>query len=253
MLRFQADIPLILQGQCPMKKPLLVIATLFITTSAFAQSVFEGFYGQIATGYESNQFGSTSLNGSQPGDTWNAGSQNANGVPLVIGLGYNYSVAPKWLVGLGVDYSALSQETSTYNSTRTPEILSGSKLQTSNRFNIFVTPGYEIAKDKLVYLKAGYSMVDVKQTNPNYYTSPGFAGNTVSYSSGSSQSKTVGGYVIGLGYKQMIASGFYGFAEANYMSYSKPSFSATTTAEYTLNSSPSLSTYQALVGIGYKF
>ena len=236
-----------------MKKILVSILLAVSVSPLFAQSAFEGSYGQIATGYESNQFGSTSFNASQPGDTWNAGSQNANGVPLVIGLGYNYSVAPKWLVGLGVDYSALSQETSTYNSTRTPEILSGSKLQTSNRFNIFVTPGYEIAKDKLIYLKAGYSMVDVKQTNPNYYTSPGFAGNTVSYGSGSSQSKTVGGYVVGLGYKQMITSGFYGFAEANYMSYSKPSFSATTTASYTLTSGPSLNTYQALVGIGYKF
>jgi hypothetical protein len=154
---------------------------------------------------------------------------------------------------LGVDYSALSQETSAYNSTLSPEILYGSKLQTSNRFNIFVTPGYEIAKDKLVYLKAGYSMVDVKQTNPNYYTHPDRGGNSVRYVSGDSQSKTVGGYVVGLGYKQMITSGFYGFAEANYMSYSKPSFSATTTANYTFNASPNLSTYQALVGIGYKF
>ena len=235
-----------------MKKLLFVITAALLTASASAQSTFEGFYGQVATGYESNQFGNTSSRDTA-GGTWNTGSQNANGVPLVIGLSYNYSVAPKWFVGLGVDYSALSQETSTYNSTRAPEILSGSELQTSNRFNIFLTPGYEIDKDKLVYLKAGYSMVDVKQTNPNYYTSPGFAGNTVSYSSGSSQSKTVGGYVIGLGYKQMIASGLYGFAEANYMSYSKPSFSATTTAGYTLTSSPSLNTYQALVGIGYKF
>ena len=237
-----------------MKKLLFVITAALLSASASAQSTFEGFYGQVATGYESNQFGNTSSRDTA-GDIWNSGSQNANGVPLVLGLSYNYSIAPKWLVGLGIDYSALSQETSIYNSTRAPEILSGSELQTSNRFNIFVTPGYEIDKDKLVYLKAGYSMVDVKQTNPNYYTSntPGIGNNTVSYVSGDSQSKTVGGFVVGLGYKQMITSGFYGFAEASYMNYSKPSFSATTTAQYTTNTSPSLSIYQALVGIGYKF
>ena len=176
--------------------------------SAMAQSTFEGFYGQIATVYESNKFCSTGFNRSQPDDTWNSGSQNANGVPLVIGFGYNYSVAPKWLVGLGIDYSALSQETSTYNSTRTYDILYGSKLQTSNRFNISVTSGYEIDKDKLVYLKVSYSMVDINQTYPPYYTSSILnADNTVSCVS--NQSNTVGGYVVGLGYKQMITSGFY--------------------------------------------
>jgi outer membrane immunogenic protein len=236
-------------------KLLVAAAATVVASSAMAQSAFEGFYGQIATGYESNQFGSTSFTGSQPGmtnETWSSGSQNANGMPLVLGLGYNFSVAPKWLVGVGVDYSALSQETSSYKSTLPGEYLAGTKLQASNRFNVFVAPGYEIDKDKLVYLKAGYSMVDVKQTNPTSYTDQVTASNSGPLTLGS-QTKTVGGYVVGLGYKQMITGGFYGFAEANYMSYSKPSFSATTTSSYTVASSPSLNSYQALVGVGYKF
>ena len=56
-----------------------------------------------------------------------------------------------------------------------------------------------------------------------------------------------------LGYKQMITSGFYGFAEANYMSYGKPSFSVRDADGSTQSSSPSLNSYQALVGVGYKF
>jgi len=240
-------------------KLLVAAAATVVASSAMAQSAFQGFYGQIGTGYESNSFGSTNSTGTQPGtttDNWNAGSQNANGVPLVIGLGYNYSVAPKWLLGVGVDYSALSQETSTYNqtlSTSANAYISGSKLQVSNRINIFVTPGYEIDKDKLVYLKAGYSMATIKNTNPTSFTlTSDTSQNTPSLGLGT-QSKTVGGYVIGLGYKQMITGGFYGFAEASYMSYSKPSFVATNSSAYTLSSNPSLNSYQALVGVGYKF
>jgi opacity protein-like surface antigen len=242
-----------------MKQKLIFVALLSaVASGAMAQSVFQGFYGQVATGYESNQYSNNNYSGTQPGssnDTWTSGNQNSSGAPLVIGLGYNFSVAPKWLVGVGVDYSAISQETSNYNSTYSTgssTFLSGSKLQTSNRTNIFVTPGYEIDKDKLVYLKAGYSMVTVKQTFPTYYTDGWDATQNGPVSLGS-QSKTVGGYVVGLGYKQMINSGLYGYFEANYMSYSKPSFSATTSSAYTLSSSPSLNSYQALVGVGYKF
>jgi hypothetical protein len=240
-------------------KLLVAAATTVVASSAMAQSAFQGFYGQIATGYENNAFGSTNFTGTQAPntrDTWNSGNQTANGMPLVIGLGYNYSVAPKWLLGVGVDYSALSQESSKYNSpfsTAPRSYLSGSTLQASNRFNIFVTPGYEIDKNKLVYLKAGYSMVTIKQTFPPSYTD-GFdpADSNANLRFGS-QSKTVGGYVVGLGYKQMISGGFYGFAEANYMGYSKPSFASTNPTAYTASSSPSLNSYQALVGVGYKF
>lgn len=243
-----------------MKIKLLVVAAATVMAgSAMAQSAFQGFYGQLGTGYENNSFGNSNYSAGQApatrGDTWNSGNQTANGMPLVIGLGYNFSVAPKWLLGLGVDYSALSQESSTYNSTFSTapsSYLSGAKLQASNRINIFVTPGYEIDKDKLVYLKAGYSMATIKQTFPSSYTD-GFdpADSDANLGLGS-PSKTAGGYVVGLGYKQMISGGFYGFAEANYMSYDKPSFSAIKNG-YTVSSNPSLNSFQALVGVGYKF
>ncbi|MGV0963813.1 MAG: outer membrane protein [Polynucleobacter sp.] len=238
------------------KKLLAAVVAMIISGSAMAQSAFEGFYGQIGTGYESNQFGDTNITGGYTdyiSGNWNAGSQNANGAPLVLGLGYNFSVAPQWLLGVGVDYSAISQSTSTYSShfSETGNF-SGSKLQASNRVNIFITPGYAIDKDKLIYAKAGYSMVTINQTYPNYYNNVIDPSASVNLNYGS-QSKTVGGYVIGLGYKQMFDYGIYGFAEANYMSYSKASFSSTSDFSYTISSSPSLNSYQALVGIGYKF
>ncbi|QWD88895.1 outer membrane beta-barrel protein [Polynucleobacter sp. MWH-CaK5] len=245
-----------------MKKKLLVVAaSALVATSAYAQSAFEGFYGQIATGYESNSasnLGNTGTSPGNPNDNWNVSNQQFGGAPLVIGLGYNFSVAPQWLIGIGADYSALSQKSSTFSSTGEGNTLSGQTLEASNRFNIFVTPGYAIDKDKLVYLKAGYSSLTLKNSAPNYY-SPSAANIASGDSAGpilnaGSQTSTVGGYVVGLGYKQIITGGIYGFAEGNYMSYSKPSFSSNLGSNgYKISSNPSVNSYQLLVGIGYKF
>jgi len=244
------------------KQLVAMIATSLITSSVMAQSAFEGAYGQVGTGYESNSYSNLNSSGSnttqKTPDAWSTGNQSSSGAPLIIGLGYYLSASPNWLLGLGADYSALSQQTSTFSSysptggvNNVPATINGYQLQTSNRFNIFVTPGYVIDKDKLVYLKAGYSSVSMKETYPNTITKSTGTDPLTAWSK--NPSATVSGYVLGLGYKQMIANGFYGFAEANYMSYGKPSFSATNGLSYTVSNSPSLSTYQALIGIGYKF
>jgi hypothetical protein len=65
----------------------------------------------------------------------------------------------------------------------------------------------------------------------------------------------VSGYVLGLGYKQLITGGLYGFVEANYYSYAKPSLSSTYTDEGggTVSSNPNVSAYNLLLGVGYRF
>ena len=82
-----------------MKKHLLAASLMALTgTSVMAQSVFQGFYGQVATGFESNTV--SGLNGtnveSNPrvnGGNTNiaAANQTFGGAPLVIGVGYNFS------------------------------------------------------------------------------------------------------------------------------------------------------------------
>jgi len=246
-----------------MKKKLLTIASLgLITSTAMGQSAFEGAYGQLGTGYENNSYSNLSGTGSNTSqaipDAWSTGNQSSSGAPLIIGLGYNFSVSPKWLLGIGADYSAISQQTSSYSSysptggvNSVPATINGFQLQTSNRVNIFIAPGYVIDQEKLVYLKAGYSFASMKETYPTTITKS--TGTTALTAWSTSPSATVNGYVLGLGYKQMIANGFYGFAEANYMSYGKPSFSSVNGLTYTITNNPSLSTYQALVGVGYKY
>lgn len=247
------------------------VAAAIVTASSggFAQSAFEGFYGQIATGYENNN--ASSLNGTAI-DTFTGGgtstsnlsasSQNFGGAPLIIGLGYNFSVAPKWVVGIGADYSALSQTSSSYSyglsgSGAEPGAqVNGANLKASNRFNIFITPGYEIDKDKLIYLKAGYSSIQQQLQTPTTYSATGIPAQALDTKFAGSQNQTVSGYVLGLGYKQIITGGLYGFAEGNYMSYGKATFSQTGTfvgGTTALSTTSSLNSYQFLVGVGYKF
>lgn len=241
-----------------MKKKLLVIAAASVLASpVMAQSAFQGFYGQISTGYESNSLSNGNLTASDStgSSNWNASSQTFGGAPLVLGIGYNYSVAPKWILGLGADYSVLPQTSSTYSATNPNEgTVSGNSTKVSNRYNIFITPGYEIDKDKLVYLKAGYSSMSITQNPPTTFTAIG--GEAFPISGFGGQSKTVNGYVVGLGYKQIITGGIYAYAEGNYMSYGKPSFSNTqgnNTDPTTIKSNPSINSYQLLVGVGYRF
>lgn len=257
-----------------MKKIVGIALLSALSSAAFAQSAFEGFYGQVGTGYESNSVSNLSQSDVSRANVgsgsyltnFSASSQTFGGAPAVIGIGYNFSVAPKWLLGIGVDYSALNQTSSSFSQTivsafddGTPDNtnvggrITGNTVKISNRINIFVAPSYEIDKDKLVYLKAGYSMANLKYQGGSTAVLPNGSSAAVSALNGN---KNVNGFLVGLGYKQIISGGFYGFAEGNYMSYGKASISnsvndGNNTSTSSIN--PSLNSYQLLVGVGYKF
>ncbi len=255
------------------------------SSNAYAQSAFNGFYGQVSTGYESNQLGSLSGSATEVPNNKSdiirtAPSQNFGGAPLVFGVGYYWKANDKWLLGVGADYSALSQTSSSFpvsitnapgNTTVVPGstvTANGGSVQLSNRFNLFVTPGYAIDKDKLVYVKAGYSQVTTQFNRHSSVTRTAANGVSVTTpATGGNPSSNQGGYLVGLGYKQIITSGLYGFVEGNYMSYNSPSDSFTTsvTALNTVHGITStgtrtvttkfssLNSYQFLVGLGYAF
>jgi hypothetical protein len=225
---------------------LLACSGLLFNCTVFAQSQFAGAYGQISTGYENNRVSSAQMTGADygsPPDTSNSVSTNSGSAPLVLGLGYLFPMKNNFTLGLGIDYSTLTQETGSsafyypgdsdnYNY----------KFTVSNRFSIFAAPGYAIEKDKLAYAKIGYSSQSVQYSQTNCCSSP-------------SNKAQVSGYVLGLGYKQLITGGLYGFVEANYYSYAKPSLSSTYTDDDggTVSSNPNVSAYNLLLGVGYRF
>lgn len=231
-------------------KSLVVAAATVVASSAMAQSAFQGFYGQIATGYENNTIQNTNLVATAPGVTETSsggGTATSGTAPLIIGLGYTFSLAPKFALGLGADYSTLSQTTNnaTYNFAGgcAADDCVQAKYKISNRYNIFVTPSYVIDNDKLAYLKVGYSGVTVQAQPQNV--------------SLGSVSTNLSGYVVGLGYKQIISGGFYGFGEANYYGYTKANFNASSTTDMgtasNFNLNPGVNAYNFLVGVGYKY
>lgn len=241
-----------------MKKILLAVVMSAVIGNAYAQSIFEGLYGQIATGYESNNISNTDLQVNQsriPGvarartlNDVDGGSSSKSGMPLVIGVGYTFSLESNYTIGFGFDYSALNTTTSTiqYSTAGLPNRANKAYYEVSNRYSIFLSPGIAIDKDKLAYLKAGY-------TNQKLAIYDGTSGNF----EGSTQ---MGGYIAGLGYKQMIASGLYLYGEANYYFYPNSGLNgtgATTGARaggtFSQTSNPSANAYNFLVGVGYKF
>lgn len=228
------------------KKLLVVIASALVANVAVAQSAFQGFYGQVGTGYENNTVQNSNIAFSDASFVTNSsggGTATSAGAPLVLGLGYTFSVAPKFTLGLGADYSALPQTTgtSTYNFGGGCSDPDGGcvklNYKISDRYNIFVTPGYAIDKDKLAYLKVGYSGQTVTAQAQN---------------GGGNTSTNVSGIVAGLGYKQIITGGIYGFGEFNYFNYAKANFSSSD-MNGSMNIKQGVNAYNFLVGVGYKF
>jgi outer membrane immunogenic protein len=224
-------------------KLLVAAAATVVASTAMAQSAFEGFYGQAGVGYENNTVSSRSITvtapaGSTGGGSASAPSSSGGGFSGVLGLGYNFSVAPQWIVGLGADYAPTSVTTSTQALCNGCDSTNNYKIK--NRYNIFITPGYEIDKDKLVYAKGGFSSQSMV-----WQGQAGFAGYT--------NSMNVNGFVAGLGYKQLVDKNIYVFGEGNYYSYSSKTLTATTSTGYVLSQPQTPSAYQFLVGVGYKF
>ena len=107
-----------------------------------------------------------------------------------------------------------------------------------NLYSIVFTPGYVIDKDRLAYLKLGYSGSTI-----------GLSGPTLAY-----QTTNLTGYTVGLGYKQMFTESLYAFGEVNYASYGTKNISATLTNGTVLNGMTiSGNGTDVLVGVGYRF
>jgi len=225
-------------------KLLVAAATTVMASSVMAQSVFVGAYGQLGIGFDQNTISSSSETLGYV-ETSSVPSSSGGSFAGVVGLGYNFKLNEDFLLGVGADYGFVPSSAFNGGSAANTSF-TGTQTKISNRYNIFVTPGYVIDKDKLAYLKAGYSSQTVKITDLT--TGYGTYGETMG-------SGSANGYVLGLGYKQMVASGFYGFGEANYYSYSGANFAATTLSDGTTISgySPKTNAYQFLVGVGYKF
>jgi len=226
---------------------LLVLAGITVASGAQAQSTFEGFYGQAGIGYESVapslSYGNINVtnNGSPVASLPISSSiSNSNSFAGTVTVGYNYAITKDFLLGLGAEYSPIAGSKANFSGSNATLGTVNGQYNKENSYNIFLSPATPIGADGLLYGKVGYTGTSVKSQ----------------YNGGSSTTNNLNGYSLGIGYKQFITAGLYGFGEVNYASYSNLSFNDTATSgtyKVTQTTTISANSVNLLVGLGYKF
>ena len=214
----------------------------FSSMQVHAQSKFDGAYGQVGVGYESVAPSYSNSNftvvgvGTAP---INTSISNANGFTGVVTVGYMATITKDFLLGIGAEYSPIAGQKANYSGSVLGTSLGNGSYNKENAYNIFLSPATPIGADGLLYGKVGYTGATIKDTFGSSSTNTNYTG-----------------YSLGLGYKQIIQGGLYGFGEFNYMSYGNQTARSTgTVSGYTVTSSitSNANAYNLLVGVGYKF
>jgi hypothetical protein len=225
-----------------MKKKLLVAALLSVAaTGPMAQSKFEGAYGQIGVGYESASpsFSSSGITiagvGTVPISSTVSNSSSFTGVATI---GYMGAITKDFLLGIGAEYAPFNGQSANYSYTAAGTTVNGT-WKKQNSYNIFLSPATPVGADGLLYGKVGYTGTSIQSTEV-----------------GTTSTDNLTGYSLGVGYKQIIKGGLYGFGEVNYASYSNKSSSYSGVISgraYSYTNTVSANATNVVVGVGYKF
>ncbi len=227
------------------KYTLLVVSLMAAGSVSAQSSLFQGAFGQIGIGYEQvdPSAGSSTLSVNRVDIPVNSSISNTNSAIGTIAVGWYQDVAKGFLLGIGAEYSPFAGSAGSIN-VATQRALPGQNnlsndysYQKKNSYNIFLSPAMLVGTNGLAYAKVGFTGAKVTAFESLDYNFTG--------------------YSLGLGYKHMFKGGLYGFVEANYADYGSQTKSATNpiAAGRTLTASntKSLTTYNILVGIGYRF
>jgi hypothetical protein len=228
--------------KCHLQLTGLAIALSALATSSFAQTKFEGLYGQVAVGYESINPTLTntpiSVSGQSATVPLSTSISSTSGGTGNIALGYTASLNKDFTLGLGAEYYPIDSSKDNYTVTLVGRTATGT-FQKQNTYNIYIAPGMNVGADGLAYLKVGY-------TGASFKSSQGSASST----------ENLSGYSLGLGYKQFFSGNWYGFGEANYFSYGNSvdnQRASVGTRTLTWSTTLNANVYNLLVGVGYKF
>ena len=166
---------------------------------------------------------------------YSATKNDLNTVIGSISAGYTFALSGPWTLGIGASLIPGTSTSASYSVAITTPRGTSTGPGTYNVANVYgftLQPGYAIDKDKLVYAKVGYS---------------GATANTNSDTFGTASSG-LSGYALGLGYKQVITTGLYGFVEFNYAKYNN------VTVPYSqLSGTINATGMDVVLGLGWKF
>lgn len=219
----------------------------FSSMQVNAQSKFEGFYGQVGIGYETVaptlSYGNVNItNNGTPVTSLPISSSisNSNSFAGTVTAGYNFTVTKDFLLGIGAEYSPIAGSKANFSGSNATIGTVNGQWNKENSYNIFLSPATPIGSDGLLYGKVGYTGATVKSQ----------------YNGGSSVNANLTGYSLGIGYKQIITGGLYGFGEVNYASYSNYNYNDSATSgtyRATQTTTVSANAMNLMVGLGYKF
>jgi hypothetical protein len=217
-----------------------------ISSIAVAQnSKFSGPYAQFGIGYQSASpsFSNTSLSAAGQSLTPTISVSNASGFTGTLAAGYNFLSGTPLLLGLGIEYTPFPTSNATASASYSGSIgtySDSASVRVNNSLNVFLAPALALDQDKLLYGKVGYTGSSANGVNTDFY---------------------MGGTSLGFGYKQIISSGLYGFAEYNYVNYGSLNRSLNGTLKTsgnvsvpaTLSSTVTATSTTLLFGLGYQF
>jgi outer membrane immunogenic protein len=227
-----------------MKYALLVVSVMAAGTASAQSSKFQGAFGQIGVGYENVKpsAGSSTLSVNRFNIPINTSITSTNSAVGTIGIGWYQDVAKGFLLGVGAEYSPFAGSGGT-TTVSTARALPGQNLivndysyQKKDSYNLYLSPAVLVGTDGMAYAKVGFTGAKVlafESLNYNFT-----------------------GYSLGLGYRHIFKGGLYGFVEANYADYgseTKTESSFFSGTSFTASNTKSLTSYNVLVGVGYKF
>ena len=222
----------------------LLILIAFSSQIAHSESEFAGFYSQIGAAYERNKIGSDSYK--EQGYPLTQNSASSNSGRIIFSAGYNHALGSETLLGVGVEYYAIAPKMTATNSGCPGGCNDKLEYTLKDRFSVFLTPSLIRGNDSLIYGKIGFSRLSGKGTIRQIVATDA--------NNGSSLSGSVNGYILGLGYKQMIDEGMYYFGEMNYYGYSGFDQNVVTpNGSQASGLYPKPSALNVIIGLGYKF
>jgi len=204
-------------------------------------SKFAGPYAQFGVGYQtaSPSFSNTSLSAAGQSLSPNISVSNASGFTGTFAAGYNFLSGTPLLLGLGIEYTPFPTSDASASASYSGSVgtyQNSASVHINNSLNIFLAPGLALDQSKLLYVKVGYTGSSANGVNTDFY---------------------MGGTSLGFGYKQIIGTGLYGFAEYNYVNYGSLNRTLKTPSNIsvpaTLNSTVTATTSTLLFGLGYQF
>lgn len=248
-----------------MKKILLGALFAVFACPLFAQSAFDGFYGQIGIGGAQSQ-----INANSTDDTSLSTNPNINnkstGTSLngIASVGYSQSF-DNYLQGFNlagnIFYLIGNQSAGSVNNSFPPsntgvtESLSG-KYKLQNTWGISLEPGYYFTKDILGYLKFAYVSSTLNSsfsctTSDNACLTPG---GSKEGTSSFTTNKTINGIGYGIGGKYEITKEIYGALDFLYVDYTKSNQNINWIFyDRTPNAGFKPQQYMGFISVGYKF